>query len=196
MEYVYAVSIAVRALNARFTIHSLIHSFTHSLSHSQPVFHSNHVLARWFTPFVRSPVRRFVFNRNCCFHCVIVTTLTLRVFILYSFYCYYTFTCVWVRQCVRLVESRVSALFCLVVFVVVVISVGFCFRYLNSLISSHSSHSLLCVRCSTPKIESNRATNHIHIYINIYAVRYMHDVSYTIILLHSTRPTLTRFAVR
>lgn len=139
-------------VRARFTIY--IHWYTRSLTPS--LSHSIHVLfACSLAVFVRSVVALYSIE------IVVFTMLSWRLLHFASLYILlllHTFTCAC--ECVRL---RVSVLFCLVagvvVTVVVVILVGFCFRYLNSLISSHSSHSLLCVRCSTPKIESNRATH-------------------------------------
>lgn len=165
--YVYAVSIGVRDLHARFTIYSLIHSLTHSHTLTHSISHSIHMFAGSLQ-FVCPLVHRFVFNRNCCFHYVIVTTLTLRVFI-HILLLLHTFTCVC---------DSVSVCFCLI------LSESLCFVlscywhcccyfgwFLFSLfefshfISFSYSHSLLfvCAMQCTPKIESNRAT-HIHTY--------------------------------
>lgn len=161
---------------------SLIHSHTDTTSQSFIQIMCS--LAGSLHSYVCSFVHSFV---ALCFHYVIVTTLTHRVFILYILLLLHICGCVCV--CVCLTETRVAALFCLVV----VVSVGFCFRYSNSLISSHSSHSLYCV-CDAVHRKSNRIALHTHSCFCVYAARYMHDVSYSSIARGPA--ALTRHAVR
>lgn len=152
VEYVYAVSIAVRALNA-----ILIDTLTHSQSFIQIM------CSHSFIPFVRSVVAL------CSIEIVVFTvcyrddSYTSRLYAIHFIITTRIYVCerLWEHVSVCLVESRLSALFCCVLLLLLFRLV---FVFVIWILSFHLILRIVCCVCDAVHRKSNRIALHIHIH--------------------------------
>lgn len=157
-----------------------------------------HLLSQSLIQFICSLTRSFLRSSLCSIEIVVFNMLSWRLLhfaSLYIFYYYYTFTSVCVCALVCLVES----LFCFVLLLALLLLLFWLvFVFVVRILSFHLILRIVCVWCSTPKIEPNRAT-HIHM-IRACIVQSYSSIARghidlacrSIISIFSFKPTVTR----